>query len=300
MSTHDPSTVPASDPPAERELRDWLSLIATLISTAVSVLAPLTAPEKIIAISIILWIFCCYLRIRQIKPANADGKPQYMYPSKVRDGAYVGLISIPSLLLGTFGLSLLLWPKETSTPVVDRNMIDTMDELSHWAPSFCDPVCGGSYGPSALVVSSVPGKTNNAVEIIYDLKKSGWVLITRNIDPNVDRKILSRTDGIGFAYKSAGTPITIELKLLLRYPGDTEDTVFGASWKADTGGNWTRVEARYDKDITCWWPDALCQKHGNLIELTALKRIDLAISNKLGDREGLGRVTFDDLVGITP
>jgi hypothetical protein len=212
----------------------------------------------------------------------------------------VGLISIPALLIGTFGLSMLFLPQETSTPVVDPFTIDSMDELSNWAPSFCDSQCGAAYGPSAFVVSSVPGKTNNAVEVIYDLKPSGWVFISRKVDPNVDLKTLSRTRGIAFMYKSAGTPATLELKLLLRYPGDAEDTTFGASWKADTSGNWTRIEARYDRDIACLWPAVLCEKHGGVLELSALKRIELAISNKPGDTAGLGRVTFDDLVGVEP
>ena len=175
-----------------------------------------------------------------------------------------------------------------------------MDRPSSWKPSFCDDQCGGSNGKSSINVSLVPGKTDDALEISYIVKNTGWALITKNINP----KILSGTIGISFFYKGSGAPNTIEFKLLLRYPGDSEDTAFGALWNSatDTNDNWASIEILYDRDITCWWPDDLCQKHGNSPDLTAVKRIDLAISNKpeYGDIAGSGKVAFDDLVGIRP
>jgi hypothetical protein len=188
-------------------------------------------------------------------------------------------------------------PEPTLT--LDPLLIDSMDVLSNWTPSFCDNKCGGPNGSSALSISLVPGSRNNAVEVIYDLKKAGWVLITKNIDPNLDLKILSKTVGVSFMYKSSSSPNKIELKFLLRYPGDTEDTAFGASWKTSPSDDWTRLEARYDKDISCWWPEALCQKHGNRLEFSAIRRIDLAIAN-IGEITSLGKMAFDDLVGIPP
>ena len=188
-------------------------------------------------------------------------------------------------------------PEPTLT--LDPYLIDSMDVLTNWAPSFCDKKCGGQNGSSGLSLSAVTGNTNNAVEVVYDLKKEGWVLITKNIDPNLDLKILSKTVGISFRYKSSSPPHKIELKFLLRYPGDTEDTAFGASWKTSPSDGWTRVEARYDKDLSCWWPEALCQKHGNRLEFSAIKRIDLAIAN-IGEVTSLGKMAFDDLVGIPP
>jgi hypothetical protein len=190
-------------------------------------------------------------------------------------------------------------PTPLATLTADPLTLETMDELSNWSPSFCDQECGGVHGPSALIVSSVPGRGNNAVEVIYDLKPSGWVLITKNIDPNADLKILSKTSGLSFWYKSSSASTRIELKFLLRYPGDTEDTAFGASWKTLGSDSWIRLEARYDGDFGCWWPEALCQRHGNVLEFTAIKRIDLAVAN-IGETASLGKVIFDDLVGIPP
>lgn len=186
----------------------------------------------------------------------------------------------------------------TSTP--SPYLIDQMNIVSNWKPSVCNDECGQKNGnaSSSVFVNLVPGQTNEAIEILYDVENAGWVLITKNVDPQT----LSGTTGLSFSYKGRGASNTIELKLLLRYPGDSRDTTFGASWngKTDTDDNWSHIEALYNKDFTCWFPEDLCRKHSDILELTAVKRIDLAISNKPGDTVGLGKVAFDDLVGIAP
>ena len=159
-----------------------------------------------------------------------------------------------------------------------------------WAPS--------SDGQSSINVSLVQGRTNNAVGISYDVTDAGYVIITKGVDP----KMLSGTMGISFYYRRSGAPNTIEFKLMLRYPGDTDDTTYGVRLhKATaTGDNWTLVEVPYS-DFACWWPSANCQKHPRL-DLTMVLRMDFAISNKsdFGDQVGSGWVAFEDVVGIKP
>jgi hypothetical protein len=58
-------------------------------------------------------------------------------------------------------------------------------------------------------------------------------------------------------------------------------------------------EAALETRRSCWWPEALCQKHGNRLEFSAIRRIDLAIAN-IGEITSLGKMAFDDLVGIPP
>jgi hypothetical protein len=194
-----------------------------------------------------------------------------------------------------------LAPTFIPTPTVTL-LIDGMDKLSNWKPSFCDEKCGGSNGKSSIIdISLVSGRANDAngaLEISYDVKNSGYVIITKNI---VSQRLLGTT-GISFFYKGSGAPNTIEFKLLLRYPGDSEDTAFGASWNrvTDTSDNWTPIEALYSTDFTCWWPANLCQTHGETPDLKVVKRIDFAISNKPTDKAGTGKVAFDDLAGIQP
>jgi hypothetical protein len=147
-------------------------------------------------------------------------------------------------------------------------------------------------------VNLVQGRTHNTVGISYNVTDAGYVIITKGVDP----KVLSGTTGISFYYRGSGAPNTIESKLMLRYPGDTDDTTYGVSLHkaTDTGDNWILVEVPYS-DFTCWWPGENCEKHPRL-DLTMVLRMDFAISNKsnFGDQVGSGWVAFDDVVGIKP
>lgn len=206
--------------------------------------------------------------------------------------------STPSRVESIVSQMVVVTPTLVPTATPSQDLIDSMEIPSNWIPSFCDEGCSESRGASVIFHDLVSGKNGKAIEIIYDVKDLGWVLITKR----VDYQVLSGTSGIGFAYKGNGAPNTIELKLLLRYPGDSRDTAFGASWngKTDTDDTWIDLEALYNKDFTCWFPEDLCKQHSNVLELTAVKRIDIAISNKPGDTAGPGKVAFDDLVGIAP
>jgi len=185
----------------------------------------------------------------------------------------------------------------TLTPAPTPHIVVGVGSPSSWKPSFCDDKCGGSNGRSSININLVPGRTNNAIEVSYDVKNAGYVVITKNINP----KVLSGTAGMSFFYKGSGAPNTIEFKLMLRYPGDNDDTTYGITWNGatDTGDKWTLVEVPYT-DFTCWWPGPNCQKHGDRLDLMMVLRMDFAISNKpdRGDMAGSGKVAFDDVLGL--
>lgn len=168
----------------------------------------------------------------------------------------------------------------------------------NWDKDFCDDRCGQDYGVSAssIIVNVGAGRTHDAIEVLYDLKNSGWVLIKKNLTAD----LLSKTKGISFFYRGTGMPNSIELKLLLRYPGDTEDTTFGMLWKSATNTSdiWKPLSALYEEDITCWGPIELCEEHGHSLDLEYVHRIEFAISNKAGDTAGLGKAVFTEIVGI--
>jgi hypothetical protein len=180
------------------------------------------------------------------------------------------------------------------TPTPPGNRIN----FSNWQTDFCDDRCGRDYSTSAssIIAPIVPGRTYDAIEVIYDLRNSGWVLIKKNITPDV----LAGTEGISFFYRGIGAPNSIELKLLLRYPGDAGDTTFGMLWNraTDTGDQWKSHQALYEVDFKCWGPTELCEKHDNAFDMESVHRIEFGISNKAGDTPGLGKITFDDLMGI--
>jgi hypothetical protein len=289
MDSHD------SRPSFTGDLGEWLRLIAPLIVIASSVIVPLPPTWKFIVISAVLWGLCYYLRYRRKKPAIVGSKSgSFIYREEVRFASLIGLISIPSIVIGSFASQIILAPRESSismaTPTPPPGIIDPMDTLN-WNLGFCDEKCGGPGRASSIKDVLVPGKRNDAVEILYYLNKGGWVSIKKEIDP----KILEGTKGISFFYKGIGAPSTIELKLVLN-----DETTYGARWNSatDTGDRWTPIEALYDVNFSCWWLESQCKQHGSFPVLTAVKKIEISISSQSEDTAGLGKVAFDDIVGI--
>jgi hypothetical protein len=186
----------------------------------------------------------------------------------------------------------------TSTPVPTPAKPPYSLDLKDWQTDFCDDKCGMQSGVSAssIIAPIVPGRNYEAIEVIYEVRNSGWVLIKKEITPDV----LAGTKGLSFFYKGIGQPNSIEFKLLLRYPGDPEDTTFGVIWAraTDTGDQWKSHEALYDVDFKCWGPSELCEKHGNVFDMESVHRIEFGISNKAGDTAGLGNVSFTEVAGI--
>jgi len=232
---------------------------------------------------------------------NAQAVRSELEPTIIAQGTRIAELTntIPMPQVITQIVELQVTPTATSIPTPVPHLIDEMEKISDWSPSSCKDTCESAalYGNSVILVSLAQGRTDNALEIVFDLKNKGWVGITRR----VDTQLLLGTKGITFHYKGTGAPNTIELKLLLRYPGDPDDTTFGASWKraTDTNESWVSAEALYDRDFTCWWPVDLCEKHDKALNLNYVQRIDFAISNKSDDDTvGLGKVAFDDLAGI--
>ena len=174
-------------------------------------------------------------------------------------------------------------PTPTPTPEEGDNIIDTMDSTSGWR-RYQDDI------GSTINIESVPGRTDNGTKISYDLEDWGWVLISKEIDP----EILSGYDGLRFYYKGSGKPNTIELKLIYE-----DDTTFGVVWhRATVADNWVTLEAPYS-EIDCWWPKANCQEYGYDLDLEKVRKIEFAISHKEGDVYGSGWMIIDDVQGIT-
>jgi hypothetical protein len=170
-------------------------------------------------------------------------------------------------------------------------IIDTMDSTSGW-------ITYKDGEGSSINRKSIPGRTDNGIEITYDLKEWGWVTLNKWIDPSV----LSEIEGIRFFYKGTGKPNTIEFKLMYS-DGDEYngiDTTFGFLINAATvTDDWRPVEVPYDM-FECWWSDKSCDDNPGL-DLNKVRKIEFAISNKPedGDASGSGKVIIDDVQGIT-
>jgi hypothetical protein len=173
----------------------------------------------------------------------------------------------------------------TLTPTPTLSIIDTMDSTLGWRTYRDDR-------GASINIESIPGRTDNAIEISYDLKEWGWVGISKRIDPN----ILYEKEGIIFFYKGSGTPNTIELKLVYE-----DDTTFGVLWnRATVTDDWVSFEVPYSH-FDCWWPDDNCLRYGHQLDLNKVRKIEFAISNKPedGDMYGSGIVIIGDVQGIT-
>jgi hypothetical protein len=170
------------------------------------------------------------------------------------------------------------------------------DWLSRKPPATTEVIQGSLVGwtkytdemGSTLSVSGKPGRTDNAVELLYDLQESGWVGITWE----VGSVSLAGSDGLAFYLQGGGQPNTIELKVM--YPMQNGiNPVFSVNWYASSvTDDWVRLEAYYDQ-FTCW--EATGCDPGSVPDPARVTRIDIAISNKPGDTPGVGVVLLDSI-----
>lgn len=171
------------------------------------------------------------------------------------------------------------------TPAPMPVIIDTMDGISLWN-TYQD------NAGSSLAISSVPGKTTNAMEISYTVKKDGYVGVSREINSEV----LTGTKAVGFSYKGNGDPNTIELKLIYKPDNSGKSAVFSVLWNHATNvQNWTFLEAPYSSFV-CWTATG-CQA-GEALNPSKVWKIDIAISSKTSDTPGSGIILIDDVQGI--
>lgn len=140
---------------------------------------------------------------------------------------------------------------------------------------------------SSVTKNSVSAWKNNGIRIDYNLTEDGYVGIYKQIEP----KELSYTEGLRLHYMGSGAPNTIELKLIR---DDGAPFVYPCNNATNTDG-WRRIDACYKK-FECWDKN-VC--NGDIIEPSRIKQLEIAISNKEGDKIGKGFVIVDEIEGIT-
>lgn len=182
-----------------------------------------------------------------------------------------------------------LTPTPTFTPTPTEIVIADTGSLVGWVPNF-----ENSKGSAELNRIDV---VDGTIEIDFDIRGGGYVFVNKLID----EQLLLDSTGMRFRYKGDGASNSIELKLILRYPGDIDDTTYGIIWNraTDTDNQWVQKEIEHGQ-FECWWPDENCQQHGDDIDLSQVDRLDVVVSNKPGDENGAGWIRFDDILGIRP
>jgi hypothetical protein len=144
---------------------------------------------------------------------------------------------------------------------------------------------------SRIAISAVPDRPD-AIQLSFDVRPSGWAGISKDIKP----ELLANTGKIRFSYKGDGARNTLELKLLYGPDSGNRMAVFSTLWPAaTTTSDWVAVEVPYSR-LTCW-PDTGCRT-GDKLDLRRVRKIDFAISNKLGDTPGLGSVTLGGIEAV--
>ena len=115
-----------------------------------------------------------------------------------------------------------------------------MDSLVGWT-AYTDDL------GSTLDVSSKLGRTDSAIELLFDLQGGGWVGIARAVNP----ESLAGSDGLAFSLRGSGEPNTIEFKLLYTLEDGTNPVFSVNGYASSVTADWVRLEAYYDQ-FTCW------------------------------------------------
>jgi len=188
----------------------------------------------------------------------------------------VGSVSVEPVLIPS--------PTVDGAPTPDLLIIETMSDVSVWSV-FTD-------GQSSYDISSVPGRTDSAIKIAYDLAPGGWVGISKELDPG----LLSRTNKIQFYYyKVSGLPNTLELKLLYKPDSSGTGPVFSVSRREVANmGDWVLFEAAYDA-FAC---GDTCPAPGARLDAAQVWKMDIAVSHQLGGSSGKGEVIIDDVQAV--
>ncbi len=145
---------------------------------------------------------------------------------------------------------------------------------------------------SQINIVPVSGKFNDAIKITYNLKQNGWVVISKNIDPEV----LSGIEGIRFYYKGTGEPNIIEFKLIYTDENYNNEATFAfLENKSAVKDEWTSEVVPMDK-FKCVSPEEIC-KVDSTPDINKIRKIEIAISSP-GKTGGSGTLIIDDIHGI--
>ena len=163
-------------------------------------------------------------------------------------------------------------------------VVDTMDRLDGWR-YFTDTV------GSAINISSVEAKANNAVQIDFSLNPGGFVGISKAITPT----LLSGTRGVRFFYKGAGPRATIELKLFYKPDASGKGEVFSHSLREIVGTDyWVPFEQGYS-GFGC---GDTCKTSGQTLDPAKVWKLEIAVSHQLGGTPGPGRIVLDQIEAL--
>jgi WD40 repeat protein len=178
-------------------------------------------------------------------------------------------------------VSIVIWQsKEKVSPKIVP-IIDTMDDITVWETA-------GDDKGSTINLTSIPGKKQNGTKVSYDLKESGWIGISKKIDPI----ILSEASGISISYFLMGNPNPLELRMVY-----DDGTIFSVCWSKMATNTWSYENAMY-KDFVHLYTGIGHELNKTSLDVNKVRKIELVLSNQLGNMAGPGTIVFDNINGI--
>jgi len=140
----------------------------------------------------------------------------------------------------------------------------------------------GTDTGSTIALATVPGRTDKALQITYDLGEGGWVVLFQPA-ALYNKGDLSQMAGLTFYYRGSGNANTLEIKF-----EDADGTTFGRLLQGQSAtADWTRIEVRFTA-LTYFWGEAD-------MDWKRVMNIAFAISKKPGDAGGAGTVEIADI-----
>ena len=139
---------------------------------------------------------------------------------------------------------------------------------------------------STIALATVPGRTDTALQITYDLGEGHWVHLYQPASSYYGGD-LSEMAGFTFYYRGSGNANTLEIKF-----EDPDGTNFGQLRQGQSvAADWTRIEVQFTELTYLFGGDAN-------MDWEQVDRISFAVSKKQGDMGGAGTVEIADIALI--
>jgi hypothetical protein len=181
-----------------------------------------------------------------------------------------------------------LIPTPTNTATPTRTPINTATPTPTPIAVSTDPTLWTTLADtgSTIALTTVPGRTDTALQITYDLGEGGWVHLYQ-LASSYNRGDLSEMTGLIFYYRGSGNVNTLEVKF-----EDPDGTNFGQLRQGQSvATDWTRIEVRFAELTYLFGGD-------DNMDWEQVDRISFAVSKKQDDMGGAGTVEIADIALI--
>lgn len=179
-------------------------------------------------------------------------------------------------------------PTPTNTTIPTQTPTNTATPTPTAMAVSTDPVLWTTMPDtgSTIALATVPGRTDTALQITYDLGGGNWVNIYQPAS-SYNMGDLSEMTGMAFYYRGSGNANTLEVKF-----EDPDGTNFGQLLQGQSvAADWTWLEVRFTELTYLWGGD-------DNMDWEQVDRISFAVSKRQDDVGGAGTVEIADIALI--